>query len=95
MQPKAARAREMMASTYRFTAADPEACLAYATRDEQAQLDTYYEQLVAASRQMMLEIILEERSVDELPEILSQLEELGLSEMVQINQDRYDRFQGK
>ncbi len=95
MQPKAARAREMMGSTYRFTAADPEACLAYATRDEQAQLDTYYEQLVAASRQMMLEIILEERSVDELPEILSQLEELGLSDMIQISQDRYDRFQGK
>ena len=76
---------------YEFTRMTPSASLAVATEDEtqrsadlRADLDTYYKELLT-------KLIMGQASMDNWDTYLAEMKELGLDELIEITQNRYDR----
>ncbi|MBO4976487.1 MAG: extracellular solute-binding protein [Lachnospiraceae bacterium] len=76
---------------YVFTRMTPSASLAVATEDEtqrsadlRADLDTYYKELLT-------KLIMGQSSMDDWDTYIAEMKELGLDELIEISQNRYDR----
>ncbi len=76
---------------YAFTKMTPSASLAVATEEEtqrsadlKADLDTYYKELLT-------KLIMGQVSMDDWDTYIAEMKELGLDELIEINQNRYDR----
>ena len=76
---------------YVFTRMTPSASLAVATEEEtqrsadlRADLDTYYKELLT-------KLIMGQASMDDWDTYIAEMQELGLDELIEITQNRYDR----
>jgi len=68
---------------------------AMATEEEQTFLDEKTNLLTTYATELLTDLILGNKSVDDLPEYIAELDELGLKKYVEIMQARRDRVLGK
>jgi len=69
--------------------------LAMKTEEEEAITNEYEEILSTYAQELLTDLILGEKSLDDLPDYLEEMEELGLSKFVDVVQARRDRALGK
>ena len=80
--------------TYRPYVVSPFSSSTYAvaTEEEQEILTTYTTALQSYSDELCMNLILGNVSLDQLDAEIEKLNELGLSELVRVNNDRYQRY---
>ena len=77
-----------------WTSIDVGGTLATASTEETDKVNAIYNDLHSASQQDVSALVLGQSSVDDLDTLVSQLDDLGLQDMIDIYQARYNRFKG-
>jgi putative aldouronate transport system substrate-binding protein len=77
-----------------WTSLDVNGTLATASNEETEKVNSIYNDLHSASQQDVSALVLGQSSVDDLDTMVSQLDDLGLQDMIDIYQARYNRFKG-
>ena len=93
-QPKVEQAKALIRNWQYYAALEISDYLSFPTKDELERMDQTMDMVSAKSDAFLLALARGEYSVDDLPTIVKTLDELGLSDLLEIYQKRYNRFCG-
>jgi putative aldouronate transport system substrate-binding protein len=94
-KPKGEACYETINNWEHYCSIDVSGCLAAATSEESALYNQYYSDLSTASQEAIMSLATSETPVDDIPTIVENLDNLGLSQIIDQYQARHDRFIGK
>lgn len=78
-----------------YTSTDPEQAMAAPTAEEAQVYNDTYSDISTVSAEFMSQLIQSQATVDDIPTMIAQLKEMGIDDLVQIYQNRHDRYIGK